>query len=57
MTKKIAEFELRRDRLIWLSVETHDAGEQARLLDVVEAIERRELEEAGENTLRLAVTA
>ena len=55
--KKIAEFECRRDRLIWLSVETHDAEEQARLLDVVEAIERREMEEAGENTPRLAVTA
>jgi hypothetical protein len=42
----IASFEIRAHELKWLSVSTRDQGEQARLLDVITEIEKREGEEA-----------
>lgn len=57
LSKRIGEFEVTPERLRWLSVSSHDQEDHAKLLDVISAIERRELEELGANTLRLAVTA
>ncbi len=42
---KVGEFEVTRERLKWLVVCTRNQGEQARMLDVISEIERREAEE------------